>query len=77
MVVKRMQNVRPRVQCRHRLFTKLPRPAVIPPGAFSISASGPRHQQGSFRCSCLKLLGTCRTGRFCERSGLIMLLVSL
>lgn len=41
---------------------------MIPPGAFSISASGPRHLQGSLGCGCslVILLGTGRTDRSCE-----------
>lgn len=67
MVAKELQSIL-RVQCRHRLFTQVPRPAVIPPGAFSISASGPRHLQGSLGCGCLLviLLGIGRTDRSCE-----------
>lgn len=72
MAAKELQSIL-RVQCRHRLFTKVPRPAVIPPGAFSISASGPRHLQGSLGCGCFKLLGTGRTDRSCERPSDFML----
>lgn len=39
---------------------------MIPTGAFSISASGPRHPQGSLGCGCSKLLGAGRTVRPCE-----------
>lgn len=41
---------------------------MIPPGAFSISASGPRHLQGSLGCGCLLviLLGIGGTDRSCE-----------
>lgn len=72
MVAEELQSIL-RVQFRHRLFTKVPRPAVIPPGAFSISASGPRHLQGSLGCECLNLLRIGRTDRSGERPSDFML----